>query len=65
MNYIRENAPLLLSPTFWGLTLTGLFATAELYAWVDPELMKIVYTWLLGVTGVNIVWKTGQKISGQ
>lgn len=65
MNWLRTNFPVLFSPTFWGLTLAALFAIADLYAWFRPELAEILRNWLIGVTGVNIVWKGATKLAGQ
>lgn len=64
MNYLKENAPILFSPTFWGLTFTAIFSVLGYYEVADEGLLTIIATWLGGITGVNIVWKFGKKVAG-
>lgn len=65
MQWLKTNFPILFSPTFWGLTLSAFFQMVELYQWMSPELANILTTWLIGITGVNILWKTANKVSGK
>lgn len=64
MEKLRKLAPVFFSPTFWGLTLSAVFAILSHYNVLNAEVMEIIYKWLIGVTGVNIVWKGATKISG-
>lgn len=64
MEWLKENAPLLFSPTFWGLTLSAFAGVVAHYAWLDQFMMETIATWILMVTGVNIVWRGASKIGG-
>jgi hypothetical protein len=64
MDWLKKNVPLFYSPTFWGLTLTALFALASLHSWLPSADLDIIWKWTLGVTGVNIIWKSANKLNG-
>lgn len=53
------------SATFWGLTFAGLFKIAALKGWADEATLNIIFEWLVGVTGVNILWKFGKKVGSK
>lgn len=65
MELLRRFAPVFWSKTFWGLTLAMIFKVAAFYGWAEPGLLDIISTWIFGVTGVNIIWKTAKKINRQ
>jgi len=65
MKTLKAKAPILFSPTFWGLTFTAVFSVLGYYEVADEGLLTIIATWLAGITGVNIVWKFGKKVSGK
>lgn len=65
MEYLRSKFPILFSPTFWGLTLSFIFKVLAYKEAADVELLNIISTWLISVTGVNIVWKGAKKIGGK
>jgi hypothetical protein len=65
MTWLKTYVPVLFSPTFWGLTLTAVFALASLHNWLPSADLDIVWKWLLGVTGVGIIYKSANKLSGQ
>ena len=65
MNWLRQNIPLFFSPTFWGLTFAGLFKLAALHNWLPEADLDIVAAWLVGITGVNVIWKAAKKSAGQ
>ena len=64
MNFLREHTPILFSPTFWGLTFSAGFAVLGYYEVADEQLLTIIATYLVSITGVNIVWKFGNKVAG-
>ncbi len=63
MVWLKKHFSILFSPTFWGLTFAGLFKLAALKGWSDEATLNIAFEWLVGVTGVNIVWKFANKIN--
>ena len=65
MKFLKTYAPILLSPTFWGLTLSAFAKIVALNAWLDAPTMDITANWIMAVTGVNIVWKGAKKVSGK
>lgn len=64
MTWLKENAPIFFSKTFWGYILSGLAEICALYAWIDPVLMDIIAKTLFTVTSVNVVWKGAKKMAG-
>lgn len=64
MEWLKKHAPILLSPTFWGLTLSAFAKVVSLYGWMDEALMDIIADWLLLATGVNVIWKGAKKVAG-
>ncbi len=65
MKFLKEKMPILYSPTFWGLTFTAVFSLLGYYEVADEYLLNVIATWLAGITGVNILWKFGNKVSGK
>ena len=63
MEFIKKYAPLLLSVTFWGLTLSAFAGIVAHYGWLDEFMMQTISEWLFTVTGVNVIWKGAKKIS--
>ncbi len=62
MNFFKKYAPILLSPTFWGFTLSAFAKVVALNGWLDEATMSIIAQWLFNVTGVNVIWKGAKKI---
>jgi hypothetical protein len=65
MIWLKVNVPILFSKVFWGLTLAALFRVASLNGWTDEATLNIVSDWLIGITGVNIIYKAAVKVAGQ
>ena len=65
MEFIKKHVPILLSPTFWGITLSAFAKIIALNGWMDGPNMSIIAEWILMATGVNVIWKGAKKISAK
>jgi len=65
MTWLYEHAPLLFSPTAWGIAVTATLVYLKAKGFMD----ELTATWLAEMfgawTGVNIIWKSAKKVAGK
>ena len=65
IEWLREHAPVLFSPVFYGLIFGALFSILAHYQVADEFLLQTISKLILAITGVRIVWRGAEKVSGE